>query len=93
METLVNGCLLAGCSSAPAAVLAEGTTIIENAAREPEVIDLAECLNKMGAKVTGAGTPQIVIEGVEKLHGCEHSVIADRIDNAEDLVARVRQYS
>ena len=48
-----------------AAALAEGTTVIENAAREPEVMDLAECLNKMGAKITGAGTPQIVIEGVE----------------------------
>ena len=70
-----------------AAVLAEGTTIIENAAREPEVIDLAECLNKMGAKVTGAGTPQIVIEGVEKLHGCEHSVIADRIETGTFLCA------
>lgn len=70
-----------------AAVLAEGTTIIENAAREPEVIDLAECLNKMGAKVTGAGTPQVVIEGVEKLHGCEHSVIADRIETGTFLCA------
>lgn len=48
-----------------AAALAEGTTVIENAAREPEVMDLAECLNKMGAKITGAGTPQIVIEGVK----------------------------
>ena len=70
-----------------AAVLAEGTTIIENAAREPEVIDLAEFLNKMGAKVTGAGTPQIVIEGVKKLHGCEHSVIADRIETGTFLCA------
>lgn len=70
-----------------AAVLAEGTTVIENAAREPEVIDLAECLIKMGAKITGAGTPQIVIEGVEKLHGCRHSVIADRIETGTFLCA------
>ena len=70
-----------------AAALAEGTTVIENAAREPEVMDLAECLNKMGAKITGAGTPQIVIEGVEKLHGCEHSVIADRIETGTFLCA------
>ena len=70
-----------------AAVLAEGTTVIENAAREPEVIDLAACLNKMGARITGAGTPQIVIEGVEKLHGCEHTVIADRIETGTFLCA------
>lgn len=70
-----------------AAVLADGVTVIENAAREPEVVDLADCLNAMGAKVTGAGTPQIVIEGVEKLHGCEHSVIADRIETGTFLCA------
>ncbi len=70
-----------------AAVLAQGTTVIENAAREPEVVDLAECLNAMGAKVYGAGTPQITIEGVEKLHGCEYSVIADRIETGTFLCA------
>lgn len=53
------------------------------------MIDLAECLNKMGAKVTGAGTPQIVIEGVEKLHGCEHSVIADRIETGTFCARRL----
>ena len=62
-------------------------TIIENAAREPEVVDLAECLMSMGAKIKGAGTPQIVIEGVERLHGCEHSVIADRIETGTFLCA------
>ncbi len=70
-----------------AAVLAEGTTVIENAAREPEVIDLAACLNKMGARITGAGTPQIVIEGVDKLHGCEYTVMADRIETGTFLCA------
>ena len=70
-----------------AAVLAEGTTVIENAAREPEVMDLAECLNKMGAKIKGAGTPVIEIEGVESLHGCEHTVIADRIETGTFLCA------
>lgn len=70
-----------------AAVLAEGETIIENAAREPEVVDLANCLNAMGARITGAGTPQIVIEGVERLHGCEHTVIADRIETGTFLCA------
>ena len=59
-----------------AAVLAEGTTVIENAAREPEVVDLANCLNAMGAKISGAGTPTLVIEGVERLHGAKHAVIA-----------------
>ena len=63
-----------------AATLADGTTIIENAAREPEVVDLANCLISMGAKITGAGTDEIVIEGVEELHGAEHSVIPDRIE-------------
>lgn len=70
-----------------AAALADGVTVIENAAREPEVVDLAECLNAMGARVHGAGTPQIVIEGVEKLHGCRHSVIADRIETGTFLCA------
>ena len=70
-----------------AAALAEGETIIENAAREPEVVDLAECLVAMGARISGAGTPQIVIEGVERLHGCEHTVIADRIETGTFLCA------
>lgn len=70
-----------------AATLAEGTTVIENAAREPEVVDLAECLNAMGAKVSGHGTPTITIEGVERLHGCEYSVMPDRIETGTYLVA------
>ena len=70
-----------------AAALADGVTVIENAAREPEVVDLADCLNAMGAKIHGAGTPQIVVEGVQKLHGCEHSVIADRIETGTFLCA------
>ena len=63
-----------------AATLAKGTTIIENAAREPEVADLGKCLNSMGAKVSGLGTSTITIEGVEKLHGARHRVVADRIE-------------
>ena len=70
-----------------AATLADGVTIIENAAREPEVVDLAKCLTAMGAKISGAGTPQIVIEGVEKLHGCAHRVVADRIETGTFLCA------
>ncbi len=70
-----------------AATLAEGTTIIENAAREPEVTDLAVCLNAMGAKISGAGTSEITIEGVEQLHGATHHVIADRIEAGTFLVA------
>lgn len=70
-----------------AAVLAEGTTVIENAAREPEVYDLAECLNAMGAKVSGHGTPTIIVEGVERLHGCDYSVMPDRIETGTYLVA------
>ncbi|NVK25770.1 MAG: UDP-N-acetylglucosamine 1-carboxyvinyltransferase [Gammaproteobacteria bacterium] len=70
-----------------AAVLAEGKTIIENAAREPEIVDLAKCLNSMGAKITGAGSNNIEIEGVESLHGCEHSVLPDRIETGTFLVA------
>lgn len=72
-----------------AATLADGVTIIENAALEPEVVDLAECLNKMGAKVKGAGTKRIEIEGVKKLHGCEHSVVADRIEAGTYLIAGI----
>lgn len=70
-----------------AAALAEGTTTLENAAMEPEIVDLADCLNAMGAKISGAGSARIVVEGVEKLHGCEHAVIADRIETGTFLVA------
>ena len=63
-----------------AATLAKGTTIISNAACEPEIADVADCLNKMGARISGAGTPQIVIEGVAKLHGARHTVLPDRIE-------------
>ncbi|MCR4301199.1 MAG: UDP-N-acetylglucosamine 1-carboxyvinyltransferase [Sulfuricaulis sp.] len=70
-----------------AATLAEGTTTIENAAREPEVADLAKCLNAMGARITGAGTDVINIEGVNRLHGAEHDVIPDRIETGTYLVA------
>jgi UDP-N-acetylglucosamine 1-carboxyvinyltransferase len=63
-----------------AASLANGTTIIENAAREPEIGDVVECLNKMGAKISGAGTSRIVVEGVAKLHGARHAVLPDRIE-------------
>jgi len=70
-----------------AATLADGTTIIENAAREPEVVDLADCLNKMGAKISGAGTSSIQIEGVERLSGTEYNVVPDRIETGTYLVA------
>jgi UDP-N-acetylglucosamine 1-carboxyvinyltransferase len=70
-----------------AAVLAEGKTVIENAAREPEVVDLAECLNAMGAKVSGHGTATITVEGVERLYGCDYSVMPDRIETGTYLVA------
>ena len=70
-----------------AATLAEGTTIIENAAREPEVVDLANCLNSMGAKVSGAGTDTITIEGVERLGGTHYRVLPDRIETGTFLVA------
>ena len=70
-----------------AAVLAEGRTIIQNAAREPEVQDLAELLSKMGARVEGAGTSTIQVEGVSKLHGTEHTIIADRIEAGTFLIA------
>jgi UDP-N-acetylglucosamine 1-carboxyvinyltransferase len=63
-----------------AAATAHGTTVIENAAREPEIGDVADCLNKMGAKITGAGSARIVIEGVAKLHGARHAVLPDRIE-------------
>jgi len=70
-----------------AATLAEGTTIIENAAREPEVTDLAKCLNSMGAQIEGAGTDTIKIHGVEKLHGTHYNVLPDRIETGTFLVA------
>jgi UDP-N-acetylglucosamine 1-carboxyvinyltransferase len=70
-----------------AAVLAEGTTVIEGAAQEPEVVDLANFLNKMGAKVEGAGTRRLIIEGVAELHGAEHDIIPDRIEAGTFLVA------
>ncbi|MBX6425140.1 MAG: UDP-N-acetylglucosamine 1-carboxyvinyltransferase [Variibacter sp.] len=62
------------------AVLARGTTVIENAAQEPEIVDLAACLTKMGARITGAGTPRIVVEGVTRLSGARHTVLPDRIE-------------
>ena len=70
-----------------AATLAEGETILENAAREPEVVDLAELLVKMGARIKGAGTDRIVIEGVERLHGASHTVMPDRIECGTFLCA------
>lgn len=70
-----------------AASLAQGTTVIENAAREPEIVDLANCLNAMGAKVSGAGSSELVIEGVESLHDASHSVIPDRIETGTYLIA------
>ena len=70
-----------------AATLAEGRTVLENAAMEPEIVDLAECLVAMGAKIEGAGTGRIIVEGVERLHGGEHSVVADRIEAGTFLVA------
>ena len=70
-----------------AATLAEGTSVITNAACEPEIRDVADCLNKMGARVTGAGTPKIVIEGVSKLHGARHTVLPDRIETGTYAMA------
>jgi UDP-N-acetylglucosamine 1-carboxyvinyltransferase len=70
-----------------AAAMANGTTVIENAAREPEISDVADCLNKMGAKITGAGTPRIIVEGVPKLHGARHSVLPDRIETGTYAMA------
>ena len=70
-----------------AACLAEGTTVIENAAREPEVVDLAECLSAMGATIKGAGTDVIMIEGVERLRGASHRIMADRIETGTFLAA------
>jgi UDP-N-acetylglucosamine 1-carboxyvinyltransferase len=70
-----------------AAVLAKGATVIENAAREPEIADLAKCLNAMGAKIEGAGRSSIHIEGVERLHGAEHRVLPDRIETGAYAMA------
>jgi UDP-N-acetylglucosamine 1-carboxyvinyltransferase len=70
-----------------AATLARGTTLIENAAREPEVVDLADCLIAMGARIEGAGTDMIEIEGVDSLHGTHYSVLPDRIESGTFLVA------
>ena len=70
-----------------AATLADGVTVIENAAREPEVVDLATCLNAMGAKIEGAGTDRITIEGVNRLTGAKHSILPDRIETGTYLVA------
>ena len=70
-----------------AAALAEGTTVLENAAREPEVVDLAQCLISMGARIEGAGSDVITVHGVDKLHGADYSVMADRIETGTFLVA------
>ncbi|MHC9085002.1 UDP-N-acetylglucosamine 1-carboxyvinyltransferase [Luteimonas sp. RIT-PG2_3] len=70
-----------------AATLAEGTTTIENAACEPEIVDLAQCLVAMGARIEGAGTARITVHGVERLHGAHHEVVADRIETGTFLVA------
>src|SRR6185436_16218508 len=70
-----------------AATLAEGETVIENAAREPEVVDLANFLIAMGAKIQGAGTDKIIVQGVEKLHGTTYEVLPDRIEGGTYLVA------
>jgi UDP-N-acetylglucosamine 1-carboxyvinyltransferase len=70
-----------------AAALASGTTVIENAAQEPEITDVADCLNKMGARITGAGTPRIVVEGVSKLNGARHAVLPDRIETGTYAMA------
>ncbi|NRA99308.1 MAG: UDP-N-acetylglucosamine 1-carboxyvinyltransferase [Rhodobacteraceae bacterium] len=70
-----------------AATLAKGTTIIENAAREPEIVDLANCLSKMGAKIAGAGTTKIEVQGVDQLHGATHEVVLDRIELGTYMIA------
>jgi len=70
-----------------AAALADGTTVLENAAREPEIVDLADCLNAMGARIRNAGQATIVIEGVRELHGAQHRVIPDRIETGTFLVS------
>jgi UDP-N-acetylglucosamine 1-carboxyvinyltransferase len=67
--------------------LAKGTTVISNAACEPEIQDVADCLNKMGARISGAGTPRMVVEGVAKLHGARHTVLPDRIETGTYAMA------
>jgi UDP-N-acetylglucosamine 1-carboxyvinyltransferase len=70
-----------------AATLAKGTTVITNAACEPEILDVADCLNKMGARISGAGTPRIAVEGVNALHGARHTVLPDRIETGTYAMA------
>jgi UDP-N-acetylglucosamine 1-carboxyvinyltransferase len=70
-----------------AASLANGTTVIDNAAQEPEIADVADCLNKMGARINGAGTSRIVVEGVARLHGARHAVLPDRIETGTYAMA------
>ncbi|MGD9861710.1 MAG: UDP-N-acetylglucosamine 1-carboxyvinyltransferase [Pseudodonghicola sp.] len=70
-----------------AATLAKGTTVLKNAAREPEIVDLASCLRKMGAQIEGDGTPEITIQGVDRLHGATHPVVADRIELGTYMLA------
>jgi len=72
-----------------AATLAKGTTIIDNAAREPEIVDLARCLRAMGAQIEGEGTPSIIIQGVDRLHGATHAVVTDRIELGTYMLAPV----
>ena len=75
-----------------AATLADGVTIIENAAREPEIVDLALFLRKMGAKIEGEGSDKIIITGVAKLHGCSHAIVADRIETGTYLIAAMASH-
>src|SRR5882724_4295057 len=82
-----QGYILAKAKRLKAACLAEGTTTLENAAREPEVVDLAHCLSAMGARISGAGTDTITIEGVKRLHGATHRIMADRIETGTFLAA------
>ena len=79
--------LVAGENILMAATLAKGTTVIRNAAREPEIADLAACLNQMGARIEGAGSPEIVIEGVDRLTGATHPVVTDRIELGTYMLA------
>ena len=99
-KKLVGSKILLNCPSVGAtetlimaATLAEGSTLIENAAREPEIQDLCLMLNKMGAKISGFGSSRIIIEGVDKLCGCEHEVIPDRIEAGTFLIASAATFS
>src|SRR5438046_10700150 len=87
MQSKVGPTVLGTDNVMMAATLAEGVTVIEGAATEPEVVDLANFLNKMGAKIEGAGTRRLIIEGVKELHGAEHDVIPDRIEAGTFLIA------